>query len=260
MKLGSVPYLNGMPLIWGLKNEPDVELRCEVPSGLAVSLREGRIAAGLVSVVACFLNPELQFAPGISISSIGPVDSVRLFHKGNVESIRKVALDKSSLTSVVLTKVILSERYGLTPELFDMPPSLPDMLRECDAALVIGDPAMQAYAESEWPSLDLGEEWHELTRLPFVFAGWAVNPKLVTHDLIDILHRSKSVGLSSFDEISELEARRLNLPVEVCLRYLTDIMNYDLTDDHIQGISLFREKAQRLGFVPQGGELKLFGS
>jgi chorismate dehydratase len=257
MKVGSVPYLNAKPLIWGLHREPGVDLTFEVPSRLAVMLRNGELTAGMVSSVACFLNPQLWIAPGMSVASNGPVQSVKLFHNRGLESIRKVALDTSSLTSVLLSKVILSEAYGLTPEFVDMPPCVGDMLDSCDAAVMIGDPAMKV-PSGRYPELDLGDEWHKLTGLPFVYAVWAVNPDLASAELVDILQRSKAYGIERFPEISESEAERLDLPYEVCFRYLSEIMNYDLTDCHMEGLNLFREKARQLGFVSGDHELRLY--
>ena len=240
MRIGAVPYLNGKPLIYGLDREPEVDLICDVPSRLAHMLETGEIEAGLVSVAACFTNPKLQIVPGISISCDGPAESVKLFYKGQIN---KVALDTSSLTSVLLAKIILCERYDLTPEFVPMPPSLPDMLKECDAAVVIGDTTMCASPKADWIEMDLGEEWKLLTGLPFVFAVWAVTSEAASSELEEMLVRSKSIGLQSLSEISESESERLGIPIETCLHYLSETMNYDLTDRHIQAIKLFREKA-----------------
>ncbi|MHB1001400.1 MAG: menaquinone biosynthetic enzyme MqnA/MqnD family protein [Armatimonadota bacterium] len=249
MHVGSVPYLNGRPLIHGLDNEPEIELLQEVPSRLAILLREGVLTAGLVSSVACFQNPSLQIIPDISISCNGPVQSVKLFYTGDLSDIQKVALDTSSLTSVTLIKVILSEGYGLNPEFLSMPPVLPAMLHACDAGVVIGDNAMRVPA-GRWSELDLGYEWHKLTGLPFVFAVWAVNPALADPSITEILQRSKKGGLKSIDEISKSEAQRLDLPVNTCHNYLSNIMDYSLTDHHIDALRLFRKKIIELGIIP----------
>lgn len=254
MKIGSVPYLNAKPLVWGLDPR---QVIYEVPSKLASMLEEGEIAAGMVSSVACFLNPDLKIAHGMSISCIGPAESVKLFHKSDIQSIRTVALDTSSLTSVLLAKVILKERYGLSPKFVNLPPILDLMLGICDGAVTIGDTTMQC-PQGKWRELDLGSEWHELSALPFVFAVWAVNPGLAEHGLVDVLQASKAHGLRSLDEISELEAKRLNLPFEVCHHYLSEIMNYDLTDRHIEALNLFRSKAGEHGFISGSHDLELY--
>lgn len=254
MKIGSVPYLNAKPLVRGLDPR---QVIYEVPSRLASMLKNGEIAAGMVSSVACFLNPDLKIAPGMSISCAGPAESVKLFHEVDLQSIRTVALDTSSLTSVLLAKIILKERHGLSPEFIDMPPDLDEMLANCDGAVTIGDVTMQA-PQGKWRELDLGSEWHKLIGLPFVFAVWAVNPQLGEKGLVDTLLRSKEHGLKSLDEISESEAKRLGLPYETCYHYLSEIMNYDLTGRHIEALNLFRSKAREHGFISGNHALELY--
>ncbi|MDI6829287.1 MAG: menaquinone biosynthesis protein [Armatimonadota bacterium] len=258
-KLGTIPYLNGKPLTYGLDGEPAVELVTDVPSRLAEMLKAHEIAAGLVSSVACFMNQGLQIIPGISISCRGPAESVKIFHKTKPEEIATVALDTSSLTSVLLAKVILRERYNLTPKFISMPPSVEEMLDACDAAVVIGDTAMKVQP-GRWAEIDLGSEWYSLTGLPFVFAFWAVNPEMVSPELIDILHRAKLCGLGALSEIAKSESRRLGLSFEKCYHYLRDIMVYDLTNDHLESLNIFSEKIRKFGLnIPQK-QLKLFAT
>jgi len=256
MKIGVVPYLNGKPLVWGLEREPGIELVTDVPSRLAVMLETGEMAAGLVSTIACFENAGLRIVPGVSISSDGPAESVKIFYRTPLESVRTVALDTSSLTSTILARIVLKERHELLPEFVRMGPNLDSMLEACDAAVVIGDTTMTA-ARDRWASLDLGEEWSLLTGLPFVFAVWAVNPNLATPELVDALVRSKQLGLDSLKEISELEAQRLGLPVHVCHRYLSEIMNYDLTERHLRALKLFGEKVRLSGLAAGEGCIRL---
>ena len=45
------------------------------------------------------------------------------------------------------------------------------MLEDCDAALMIGDPAMNISSE-EFHVFDLANLWHQFTNTGFVFAMW----------------------------------------------------------------------------------------
>lgn len=257
MRIGSVPYMNAKPLIHGLDRETGVDLLYEVPSKLAAMLEAGELAAAMVSCAACFVNPKLEIAPGMSISCVGPAESVELFHAHPLDEVRTVALDTSSLTSVRLAKIILRERYGLTPEFVDMPPPVSEMLELCDAAVVIGDPAMKT-PSGVWNELDLGSEWHAMSGLPFVFAVWAVNPDLASSEIVEVLLSAKARGLAAIEDISRSESRRLDLPVEVCRRYLGRTMDYDLTERHMEGMRLFREKSRLSGDDVGHHELRLY--
>lgn len=256
--IGAVPYTNGAPLVYGLEKEPGVRLIRAVPSKLARMLQAKEIDVGLVSSAACFLNPSLEIVPGISISSIGPARSVKIFYKHRLEEAKKVALDTSSLTSVLLARVILRERFEIFPEFVNMPPDVDNMLEVCDAAVVIGDTTMRV-PEGRWQYLDLGQAWHELTGLPFTYAVWAANPD-APKEIVGTLMRAKEQGLSNLAQISRLEAERLGLSYEECYEYLSSLMNYDLSPDHILGIELFRQKAVSYGLVAQPGRIRLFGN
>ena len=257
IKTAAPPYMNARPLVWGLGREPKIEGGYIVPSQIAGMLERREIAAGLVSVAALFSNPELQIVPGMSISCDGPAESVKLFNYFPFETMRTLALDTSSLSSVLLAKVILEEKYGLKPEYVPMHPSVPDMLASCDAAVVIGDTTM-CTVRGKYGERDLGQEWKDLTDLPFVFAVWAVNPEMASPELVEILARSKALGISSLRDVANAESGRLGLPEEVCYHYLAEVMDYDLTDRHLEALNLFREKARQYGYATSDHKIELY--
>jgi chorismate dehydratase len=209
-------------------------------------LATGEIAAAPVSAFACFANPDLLVCPGICIAADGPVHSVLLLSKMPIEDIERIALDTSSLSAANMLRIILDEAYGLRPEFVRAAPDVPQMLARCDAALVIGDPAM-LYQKNDLIVMDIAEEWVAMTGLPAVFAVWA--GKGIGPTLVDILYESRTKGLGMIHEIARIESARLNLPFEVCDEYLSDIMIYNMGDREQMGFELFRDKAIRHGLV-----------
>ena len=143
--------------------------------------------------------------PGAAIASRGPVRSVCLFHRGPLERVRRVALDTSSRTSSALVRVLLRERLGHDPQYVPMAPGLVDMLAVADAALMIGDPALDH--EGDVPRLDLGEEWLRVTGLPFVFAFWAGRAGSVSPAGVRRLQTALAAGVAHVDEIAARQAR-----------------------------------------------------
>ena len=111
--------------------------------------------------------------PGVAIASRRPVRSILLVTRVPVDQIRTVALDTSSMTSVALTKILFEKWLGGGRTFTSMEPNVEKMLAQHDAALVIGDPALQI-DRSRYLTLDLAEEWIRYTGKPFVFAFWAV--------------------------------------------------------------------------------------
>lgn len=255
MKIGAVPYLNGKPLVHGLDRLEGVEYVEAVPSHLAKLLQEGKIDVGLVSAAACFVNPDLVVMPGISISCKGKAESVKMFYRGELKDVSRVALDTGSLTSVLLSRVILKEKYGLEPLFVEKSPPLSEMLSKNDAAVMIGDNTMCA-GSAGLSFLDLGTEWHSITGLPFVFAVWTAREKAASFQMMEILNAAKSAGMAALDRICESESERLGIEYSVCMEYLSDIIDYELGVEQMMGLGLFKEKASGMGLIPGGIDLK----
>src|SRR5262249_6704731 len=138
--------------------------------------------------------------PGIAIASRRDVRSVRLFLRGELADVRRVALDASSRTSVALTRLLLREQLGRDPEYTSAEPNVARMLETHDAALVIGDVAL--YYEGPARSIDLGEAWHALTGLPFVWAFWAGRKDALDAAGVARLQRATADGLKAIPDIA----------------------------------------------------------
>jgi len=95
--------------------------------------------------------------------------------------------------------------------------------------------------------LDLGEEWNHMTRLPFVYAAWAVRRGTCTKQLYDALHEMKRRGLNNSHAIAEQAAEQLGLPLYMCQCYISRIISYDLGHEEIDGLSTFQQHASELG-------------
>jgi predicted solute-binding protein len=155
--------------------------------------------------------------------------------------IHSMAMDSSSLTSVALLTIILAEVHNVHPQHLAMAPNLDTMLAAADACLLIGDNGMLARANG-LNILDLGSAWRRLTGLPFVYALWLGKPERMSDKLVDALRTAKEYGATQFESIAIDEAKRLNCPVEVCLDYVSNVMDYGLEEGHLRGLETFREK------------------
>ena len=152
---------------------PLVDLTFEIPAVCADIVEAGRADLGLVPVTE-IARQSLEIVPGVGISCRGPVRSILLISRVPPGQIQRLSVDSSSRTSTQLARIILRERYGATPFLLRRPPNLETMLEDADAALLIGDSALQLREpQAPYETLDLGEEWFSLTGLPMVFAASA---------------------------------------------------------------------------------------
>jgi chorismate dehydratase len=135
------------------------------------------------------------------------------------------------------------------------------MLATHDAALLIGDPALQV-DRGEFQTLDLAEEWIRFTGKPFVFAFWAVRQQAIEDmplvELAPIFQRSRDHGIAkaSIQHIAGEWAPRLGLTEDSVISYLTSNIVYFLDESCMCGLSLFYELAAQCGALPAAPELR----
>src|SRR5258708_5877983 len=143
-----------------------------LPSECADRLQDGRADIGIVPAIE-LARQDLVITADTGIVCRGPVRSILLISKAPFEKVRSVAADSSSRTSVALTEIILRKKYGAEPVMLPSAPDLAAMLEDCDAALIIGDPALRIDpSQLPYRVLDLGAEWTGMTGLPLVFGVW----------------------------------------------------------------------------------------
>ena len=259
LRIGAVSYLNTKPLIHDLARlAAAAELILDYPSVLADRLRAGTIDVGLIPIVEYFRAGDYRLVPGISISSHGPVLSVTLFSRTPWEKIRRVALDDGSRTSAALTRVLLRCRYGVRPEFQPLPMNAEPEGLDVDAVLLIGDRAMHACLPGFKHAFDLGQEWHDWTGLPFVYAAWAVRAGVELGPVVEMLHESKRLGLANIGPIAAREAKLLGLDAGFCRRYLTNILRYDLGPGEQAGLERFHQLTRDLDLVPKTGGIEFY--
>lgn len=254
LRVGAVNYLNTKPLIKHLARlAPGVELVLDVPSQLALDLAEGRLDVGLIPSIEYFRSGHYTILPGISISSYGPVLSVKLCSKVPFEKITRVALDEGSRTSIALTDVLLHHLFDCHPRTEPLPLHKDPIESSADAVLVIGDRAIRI-ADGTYPfTLDLGYEWSRWTGLPFVFAFWAVADGVeISSELHQAFLLAKERGRAEIPQIAAAEARLLGLDETRCRYYLEHVIRHELGDDELAGLSRFAELAAGRGLIPQG--------
>ncbi|MBF8275247.1 MAG: Chorismate dehydratase [Candidatus Brocadiaceae bacterium] len=248
LRIGVVPYMNAKPLIYGLNQMSDaIELVFEVPSLLPDMLNNGHIDVSLIPSIEYFRNGGYAVIPGISISSLGTVESVKIFSKTPIRDIRTVALDKSSLTSCALTRIILHEKHHLSPQYTPWNGTYDIARVDADAALLIGDNAMRV-KENGYFTFD-----H--TGLPFVYAIWAVKNDSHVPGINNLLREAKEAGIQSVTTLAITESQRTQFTQEQCLRYLTHSIRYDLGDEEIKGFWSFYQQAVSLGLAPEGRKI-----
>src|SRR5215203_4172817 len=234
-RISASSYSNTAPLVWSFlygANHGRVEIILDnAPARSAELLAQGRVDAALVPVIASQSIPNVKLIADVCVGAHERVQSVCLVTRGReLEEVRSVALDTSSRTSVVLTKIIFREFLGFEPEWRDAIPNLDAMLADSDAALLIGDPAL---ALSELPAsandlrtFDLAELWNQHTGLGFVFAMW-----MTRRDQVDIdFSGARDEGLSHLREIAANYRSEIGLSDDALIEYLSGNISYSIDE------------------------------
>ena len=243
--LGAVDYLNARPLVYGLELKNELfSVRFDVPSRCAALLHEGSIDVGMIPSIEYLRGREAyRIVPDCGITSAGDVASVALFTTKPVEQIRSIAADTSSRTSKGLLRVLCYESFGIDPELVPMPPRIDDMLVDCEAALLIGDPALFLdHAARGLLKIDLGAEWVKLTGLPFVWAFWAGRAGALSGSAVEALVQTRDAGVAASDEIAAAYCG----PERAAMgrAYLRDNIQYTLGEREQAGLRRFYQLAE----------------
>jgi chorismate dehydratase len=258
LRLGAVGYLNARPLTWALDRDPSRwKIRYDVPSACAAVLHGGDVDLGLVPSIEYLRDPDYRIVPGVGVVSRGPVASVALYSRVPVHAIQRIALDTSSRTSIALVKVLCKRRFAIAPEFVPSGPDLRAMTLGADAALLIGDPALEAdHTALGLEKTDLGEQWTLMTGLPFVYAAWTGRSGAATPDDIRRLQQARDEGVCAVDDIAREYAHGDPVAAARAVAYLRDNVSHVLGGAEAQGLQLFLDYAADAGAAPRSRELK----
>ncbi len=269
IRLGVVSFVNTLPLIDGLENLADVDLRHTVPSRLIDVLLAGDVDLALCSSIDYQRSDDpLVIVPCGLLGSDGPTLTVRLYSTRPLDEINLVHCDTDSHTSVVLLHILLKELHGIEPRLLDFDPTgRPDRGPRGwpEALLLIGDKVVtDAPPDARYQhQLDLGAAWARLTGLPFVFALWMARrdtDRAVVELAATILDRQRRHNQERVDLIVARQAGPRGWSPDVARTYLKSKLAFELTDARRRGLELFYDKACEHGLVARRRPLELIGS
>jgi chorismate dehydratase len=272
LKISAISYLNTAPLMWdfehaqpGADPAANYDIAYTIPSACAEALRSGAADIGIIPAAAYTTVPHLLIIPDVAIAARQAVRSILLVSKHPLgawdKHVRTVALDTSSMTSVALAKILFAKWLGGERDYCSMAPNLDAMLASSDAALLIGDPALQV-DRTRYFTLDLAEEWKARTGKSFVFAFWVIRERaLAGHDRDGIardFQNSRDHGLfpKNLESIAQEWAPRLGLSVQTVRVYLTQNIHYYLDPPSLEGLALYYQLGAEIAALPPAPDLQ----
>ena len=262
LRIGVISYANTLPLIRGLEQElsEGIELVYASPSALADKLRHGQIDSALIPAVEYFRGVGDGFVPGLCISSRGPVESIRFLTNKPLSEIDSVLVDEGSRSSVAMLRLLLDRVHRVSPDFHTYHPDPKDPLRgpggePGEAALIIGDMAMELADDAATTVIDLGEWWQNTFHRPFVYALWVYSKREegdgMQETLRELLEGSFARGLSEMDEICGEVARVKGWSEDRVRNYLTARIHYRLDERAIDGLHTFRKLCVENHLAPE---------
>ncbi|MDP6496303.1 MAG: hypothetical protein QF925_00455 [Dehalococcoidia bacterium] len=219
----------------------DVSLK-DVPQ----ALRDGEITAGPVSLVDSFALEDVCVpVAGFCLSASNKAGSNLLYSKKPIEELSgsAIAVATADSTTQKLFQVLIAQIYKGSADSFV---AMPD---EHDAFVISGDDALRRRrgARGYGHRYDLGEMWHEMTSLPFVFARWMARKELSEEDTLlveDTLYVGLEDGVDSLFHLAD--------PKDHLLMMARDIVDYIIGYRYFVGLSerksidLFKEYLAKL--------------
>ncbi|MEX2214400.1 MAG: menaquinone biosynthesis protein [Phycisphaeraceae bacterium] len=254
--VGCVSFLNAKPLIDGLESGSDPLVKFDVPSRLLQDLETGEVDIALCPVID-FQRSRVPLAivPVGGIGCDGPTFTVRLYSRVPLKGLRAIHVDTDSHTSIALLRIVLAERYNLKPRLidYDARERVADnrVVESPEAMLLIGDKVVTAApSQEDYPhQLDLGEAWHELTGMPFVFAVWMSRQEANLGEVPAQLSRVRIANEARIERIVDRYAPPLGWPRDLAMRYLGEWLKFAVGPRELEAIALFFRKAKEYGVI-----------
>lgn len=271
IRVGIPLYLNTLPFLFYFPKEDEKRFKIvlDVPKRLNQMLLEGNLEVSLSSSILYAKEYKNFFIlPDLSISAVGKVKSVILYHKKPLEELEgePIGITPETESSLYLLRILLEDFLKIFPEyVFLSSPwkKLKKGERESlGGYLAIGDEALLLQQKNKsFFITDLAELWLKHTGFPFVFALFMVKKDLASlyeeslRELCMLLYYCKAKALSNLREI--IDKTHVKLPKEYAYRYLTHL-EYDFSGLKQRAYLFFCDRLVKLGILKEVPILNFF--
>lgn len=210
----------------------------------------------LVPIIEYQRIPGSRIVPEVCVGSSEAVRSVILVSKhDDLKLVRSVALDPKSRTSQVLVKIMFREFLDKEPVWETSSSDVRAMLKDCDAALMIGDPAMNI-SSKDFHVFDLASLWHQFTDTGFVFAMWMTRAETEWASGVVDFAGARNEGLANIELIIDQYEKSIALPRAELRKYLTENISFKVDEKLEQGMHLYFELANKHRLISINRSLK----
>ncbi len=264
LRFGLHEFLNAQPLLVPLLNiaeETGLEMVVDVPAQLAKMLKAGSLDLAMIPTVEYLKEADRYRLLGLCIASREKVATVLLISKVPVQDIKTLALDERSRTSVALLKILFAKRFSPEIVFAPSPPDPAAMLRDHDAALIIGDQNFSLPTLAKGTEIyDLSEEWYQKTGKTFVHAVLAIREGVTLEkNICEAIQSAKRQGIQNIPAIANNFAVAKGLDSAVCEDYLRHKIIYELGQEELEGMTLFQQLCHDQGLISEKHQFQFVG-
>jgi predicted solute-binding protein len=253
------------PLLFGLdRTDSPFDLVRDIPAINAIKLSErsdGIRNAFLSPIDYARHGGEYRIVPDICVASSSQTNTIQLVLKSNLRNIERIAIDVRFTSEIILANIILLEKYRnqSTHSKLQFIPMMPDadaMLAKADAALIVQD-NLQMISHAGTFTIDLVEEWYDLTGLPYVHGFWVGREEELSQTEAQALLTAKNNGILLKSQIAQSVAQHQNLSINELTDYMSTF-SYDFGNKEEESLSEFIQYAYFHGVIGDVPEINFF--
>ncbi len=169
-RIGIIPDRCARPLFSPFR-EPEFVVVSGTPGELAVKLRERKLDGAFLSPVDAVKQPgTLRPAGTAALVSRPGAGTARLLFREGLRSVESIAVDPGRTSEIVLTHLVLVEKYGSAPKFVPRKAGVPGIPPSVDALLLAGDETRSVGPSDPW--IDIVSDWVDIAGVPFVHGLW----------------------------------------------------------------------------------------
>ncbi len=240
IKIAAVSYINTLPFIHGILNSGFLSNNEFILERIIPSLCTHNYINKLSDIVlvpsGCFIRyPEKHnIITNYGIASFKNVKSVIIVSQKPINDLQKIILDYQSTTSVKLLQILLKHYWKRNVDLVDGTEGFEKNVQNQVGALIIGDKALE-FLHNFKHCYDLSYTWWELTKLPFVFAFWAIT-KNINEDFVNRFEKALKWGIEhKLESLTIYSSEKYDLFAD----YLNNNIIYNIKSKEVEGLKHF---------------------
>ena len=122
------------------------------------------------------------------------------------------------------------------------------MLLKADAAFITGSKAFD-YFKNNRNYIDIGDEWEDLTGLPFVYSFWAGREFTIKKEEVNVIKKAHQLGKKNLIQICKEYADRNPEDWTFYHDFLSKNRNFYFSDNEKNGLIEFYKYAFFFGYI-----------